>query len=147
MSYVLDEGCLFEKSGTNYIIGGIRFVLTVGEVYCADGVISPDNCVDAKGDKVDTSDVTEDQAKAHLDWMDSDFESRGVGVVGETIIEKVIAYTNKGPIYVPLTDATSVVVETDEKTETVTVESVVAVIDEVVTKSNANTVVEEVAVK
>lgn len=136
-TYVIDEGCIFEKSGTGYRIGGIRFVLSVGEVYCADGLITPENCVDASGNLIGTTDVTEEQARGHLDWMASDFDARGCGIEGAVVIESLVAYTNKGPIYIPGADATSVELAADEKTEQVSLSSVVDVINEIVETSNA----------
>lgn len=77
-SYTL-ENCLFEKSGTQYNIDGIKFTTSYGVVYCAPGTIRPDNCADETGAIIGTSDVTEDQAKVHLQWMANDFETRGCG--------------------------------------------------------------------
>lgn len=138
-TYVIDEGSIFEKVGTSYRIGGIRFVLTVGEIYCADGYITPDNCVDKSGNYITTTDVTEDEARGHLDWMASDFDARGCGVEGDIVIESLVAYTNKGPIYIPGTDTTAGLT-VDEKTEQVSVSSVVDVINEIVEKSTATVV-------
>lgn len=78
-SYSLIEGCVFEKSGDSYVIDGIEFTTSAGSLYCPPGTIRPDNCVDESGNLVGTTDVTEDQAKAHLQWMANDFESRGSG--------------------------------------------------------------------
>lgn len=136
-TYTLDEGCLFEKSGDSYIIEGIRFTTAYGEVYCAAGIITPLNCNDASGNLINTKDVTEAEAKGHLEWMASDFESRGCGVADATVVEKLVAYTNKGPILVPLTDATTTEVTVDEGKNEVNVDSVVSVVSDVVAKAEA----------
>lgn len=147
-TYTIDEGALFEKSGDSYIIEGIRFTTAYGDLYCAAGRITPENCVNADGEFInehdedyelilplDFPDITEELAKGHLQWMASDFERRGCGVGGKLVVDKLVAYTNMGPILIPLPENTEVTI--DEGKSTVNVESVVSVVEEVVAKSEA----------
>lgn len=136
-TYTIDEGCLFEKSGDSYFIEGIRFTTSYGEVYCAAGRIGPDNCVDVSGNLVGTKDVSEDEARGHLEWMASDFEARGCGVDGKIVVDKLVAYTNKGPIIVPYLEKVNTEVTVDESKDTVDIDSVVAIVEDVVAQAEA----------